>query len=157
MECATCQPGFFGDVSGMTTCIQCSSGTHTSITQQTTYTNLPGMFKACEIVECASWFLQRRCWADDVHSRVLWLHIFKGRGLWTHMVFRSRERDRKTQKVAERQLDDSCGEQNWNVFSLTTFIRFLLWCICRETPVNLTGRERASRFSPKQVVVQSEC
>ena len=52
VECATCQPGHFGDESGMTTCLHCASGTHTSSAQQITCTNcLPSMFNGCEMVE----------------------------------------------------------------------------------------------------------
>ena len=38
-----------------------------------------------------AWFLQRQYWADDVHSRALWLHILKIEAL-EHMVLRSRAR-----------------------------------------------------------------
>ena len=60
------QPGFCGDVSGMTTCLQCASGTYTDITQQATCTNLPGMLRNCET--CSS---QSRL---ELHITVLLAH-----------------------------------------------------------------------------------
>ena len=53
-EGATCQPGLFVDVSGITACLQRLIGTHTSTELQTTCTYpLTGLFKGYEVVECA--------------------------------------------------------------------------------------------------------
>ena len=53
LECASCQPGYFGSGSGLTTCQLCDVATHTSTTQQTACLNcLPGMFKGHGMLQC---------------------------------------------------------------------------------------------------------